>query len=263
VETWKTVVMGVVEGLTEFLPVSSTGHMILVGHWIRFPAELAKTFDVFIQLGAILAVVLYYRCRLAAWIATLRVAGAARHPIVLVGVAFLPAAALGFLTHRWIKAHLFHPSSVAAALIAGGFAMDWIERNRRPASTQEVEDMTMAQAVAVGAFQCLALFPGVSRSAATIMGGLLVGLSLPASAEFSFFLAIPTMCAASGYALLKVLPALSVADAGQLALGFGVAFVVALGVVASFIRYIQSHGFRPFAIYRIVLGAIVLAVARG
>lgn len=263
IEVWKTIAMGVVEGLTEFLPVSSTGHMILVGSWIDFPRDLEKTFDVFIQLGAILAVVLYFRTRLLEWAASfrdaLRTGGVLAHPITLVMVAFLPAAAVGFLSHKWIQANLFNPPNVALALIAGGIAIEVIERTYREPTTLRCEDMTFRQAVAIGCIQCIALFPGVSRSAATIMGGLLCGLSLPAAAEFSFFLAIPTMCAASGYSLLKVARTLSAEHAHQLAIGFVVAFVVALIVVAAFMRYIQHHSFRPFVIYRIALGLLVLS----
>lgn len=257
-ETWKTVAMGVVEGLTEFLPISSTGHMILVGDWIGFPKELEKTFDVFIQLGAILAVVVFFRERIGRWLASFRPEKALDHPISMVLVAFLPAAAVGFLTHKWIQANLMSPRNVAIALIAGGIAIELIERRATKPSISTVEEVGLRQAVAIGLFQCLALFPGVSRSAATIMGGLLCGLSLPAAAEFSFFLAIPTMCAASGYSLLKVARTLSADHAMQLGIGFVVAFVVALMVVAAFMRYIQTNSFRPFVIYRIVLGALVL-----
>lgn len=263
IEAWKTIAMGVVEGLTEFLPISSTGHMILVGAWIDFPKDLEKTFDVFIQLGAILAVVLYFRARLFDWLRTFRGSVKAgevmRHPLTLVMVAFVPAAMVGFVTHRWIQEHLFNPLNVALALIAGGIAIEVIERTRPAATTLRCEDLTLKQSIAIGCFQCIALFPGVSRSAATIMGGLLCGLSLTAAAEFSFFLAIPTMCAASGYSFLKVARALSADHATQLAIGFVVAFVVALLVVAAFMRYIQRNSFRPFVIYRIALGLAVLS----
>lgn len=262
IEAWKTIAMGVVEGLTEFLPISSTGHMILVGEWIDFPKDLEKTFDVFIQLGAILAVVIYFRARLLEWLQSFQKAvktgDVMRHPLTLVMVAFVPAAAVGFLTHKWIQANLFNSLNVALALIAGGIAIEVIEQTRPEATTSRCEDMTLKQAIAIGCFQCIALFPGVSRSAATIMGGLLCGLSLTAAAEFSFFLAIPTMCAASGYSLLKVAKTLSADHVTQLAIGFVVAFVVALMVVAVFMRYIQRHSFRPFVIYRIVLGVLVL-----
>lgn len=262
IEVWKTVAMGVVEGLTEFLPISSTGHMILVGKWIAFPEEWEKTFDVFIQLGAILAVVLYFRTRLLDWLrsfaASAKAGKALEHPLVLVLVAFVPAAGVGFLTHKWIQAHLMNPVNVAIALIVGGLAIEIIERTRTKPTIERCEDMNLKLAIAIGCFQCIALFPGVSRSAATIMGGLLMGLTLPAAAEFSFFLAIPTMCAASGYSLWKVRHTLSAEFATQLAIGFAVAFVVALAVVHAFMRYIQRNSFRPFVIYRILLGTAVL-----
>ena len=262
-EVWKTVLLGIVEGLTEFLPVSSTGHMILVGHWVDFPAQLAKTFDVFIQLGAILAVVLYYRSRLVAWVRSYSLKDPLSNPIVLVFVAFLPAAAVGLFAHKAIQQYLFFPVPVACALILGGIAIELIERSHPKGQTTSVEEMNLSQAVRIGLFQCLALFPGVSRSAATIMGGLLVGLSLPAATEFSFFLAIPTMVAASGYSLLKVRNQISQAELWQLGLGFVVAFLTALPVVAGFVRWVQSHSFRPFVIYRIVLGILVLVVLAG
>ena len=262
VDVWKTVAMGVVEGLTEFLPVSSTGHMIIVGKWIAFPEALEKTFDVFIQLGAILAVVLYFRVRLTEWARTFKKAvetGQWRsHPVVLVLVAFLPAAAVGLLTHKWIQEHLFNPLNVAIALILGGIAIEVIERTHKTPTTMRCEEMTLNQAIVIGCVQCLALFPGVSRSAATIMGGLIVGMSLPAAAEFSFFLAIPTMFAASGYSLWKVRHTLDAELATQLGIGFVVAFFVALAVVAAFMHYIQRNSFRPFVIYRILLGTAVL-----
>ena len=262
-EIWKTILLGVVEGVTEFLPISSTGHMILVEHWVEFPKELGKTFDVFIQLGAILAVVLYFRRRISTWLSTFHLSRATSHPITLVLLAFLPAAVVGLATHKWIQLHLFHPRSVATALIIGGIVMEIVERTRKVQRTSSIEEMSLTQAIQIGLFQCFSLLPGVSRSGATIVGALLAGLTLPAAAEFSFFLAIPTIFAASGYSLVKVYSTLSPADLGQLSLGFLVAFVTALPVVATFIRYIQSNSFRPFVVYRIVLGLVVLAVVNG
>lgn len=260
IESWKTIAMGIVEGLTEFLPISSTGHMILVGKWIAFPEDLEKTFDIFIQLGAILAVVVYFRARILTWLKDFRLANAMEHPLTKVFVAFLPAAVVGLAIHHWVEEHLFTPFNVAAAFIVGGVAIIVIERTQRKPDTHRVEDVTMKQALTIGCLQCLALWPGVSRSAATIMGALLCGLTLAAAAEFSFFLAIPTMFAASGYSLFKAMRhgGLSSEYVAQLGLGFGVAFVVALGVVAAFMRYIQRNSFTPFAIYRIVAGAAVL-----
>ncbi|MBI4868046.1 MAG: undecaprenyl-diphosphate phosphatase [Candidatus Wallbacteria bacterium] len=255
----KAILLGIVEGITEFLPISSTGHMILVGHWLEFPQPLAKTFDIFIQLGAILAVVFYFRARLRGLMASFQPRSALSHPAGLVMVAFIPAAAIGFLVHHAIEEHLERPVVVAGALVAGAVAIELVERKFRTPQTFSLETVTLRQAVIIGFAQCLALIPGVSRSAATIMGGLVAGLSLPVSAEFSFFLAMPTMAAASGYSLLKAIHTLSASDATLLATGFVVAMGVAWVVVAVFMRFIQTHSFRVFSIYRVLLGAAVLA----
>lgn len=260
VDVWKTVAMGVIEGLTEFLPISSTGHMILLEGPIGFPKELAKTFDIFIQLGAILAVVVVYRARLARWVASFDVRAPIEHPITKVLVAFVPAAIMGLLFHKKIQFHLFKPVPVAAALIAGAIAIEVILKVRPRPTTDSVEQVTMRQAAVIGLVQCVALWPGMSRSAATIMGGLAVGLGLEAATEFSFFLAIPTMVAASGYSLWKVRESLTMDQAGHLALGFVVAFAVALWVIKGFLKIVQRGGFRPFVVYRIALGLLVLAV---
>lgn len=258
-EFLKAILLGIVEGITEFLPISSTGHMILVGHWLAFPQPLAKTFDIFIQLGAILAVVFYFRDRLRALLATFEPRRALAHPAGLVMVAFLPAAGIGFLIHHAIEEHLETPAVVAGALILGALGIELVERTFRTPRTFSLEQVTLRQAVIIGFAQCLALIPGVSRSAATIMGGLVAGLSLPVSAEFSFFLAMPTMAAASGYALLKAIHTLSASDGALLATGFLVAMGVAWLVVAAFMRFIQTHSFRAFSIYRVLLGLAVLA----
>jgi undecaprenyl-diphosphatase len=259
-ELIKAILLGIVEGVTEFLPVSSTGHMILVGHWISFPQPLARTFEIFIQLGAILAVVFFFRGRLVGLLRTFEARKALRHPAGLVCLAFLPAATIGFLVHHAIEEHLLTPTVVACSLILGGFAFEFIERTVPAPRTTTLETIGLGQAVAIGFAQCLALIPGVSRSGATIMGGLVAGLSLPVAAEFSFFLAIPTMVAAGGYALLKAIKLLSANDCLLLGTGFAVAFVVAWVVVGVFMRYLQSHSFRVFSVYRVVAGLAVLAL---
>jgi undecaprenyl-diphosphatase len=254
----KALVLGVVEGVTEFLPVSSTGHMILVGSWLSFPEPLAKTFEIFIQLGAILAVVIYFRARLAGLARTLGQGPIASHPATAVLVAFLPAAVFGLLAHHAIEQHLMRPAVVAVALIAGAVAIEAIERTFRTPTTRALEGVSLRQALLVGAAQCVAMVPGVSRSAATIMGGLVAGLALPVAAEFSFLLAIPTMAAASLYSLLKAWRTLHGADFGLLAAGFVTAFFSAWLVVAAFMGYIRAHSFRVFSVYRVLLGILVL-----
>lgn len=255
----KALVLGIVEGLTEFLPISSTGHMILVGRWIAFPASLEKTFEVFIQIGAVGAVVVYYRRRLAGWLSRLWREPGLANPGVAVLVAFLPAALLGFLTHRWIEAHLFSPRVVAAALVAGGVMLWAVEAAAPRGTIVSADGVGLGRALAIGSFQCLALVPGVSRSAATIVGGLLVGLTPVAAVEFSFLLSIPTLAAASGYSLLKAYHLLSPDDVLLLLVGLVTAYLVALAVVAFFISWVGRHRMTPLAIYRIILGLIVLA----
>lgn len=251
--------LGVIEGVTEFLPVSSTGHLILAGDLLGFNDNRAKTFEIAIQLGAILAILWLYRDRIRENISGLSLSRAARNFWLNLGIAFVPAAAVGFLAHKWIKAYLFNPVTVAAALVAGGIAILVIERLVRPGTTSEVENVTPGQALKIGAAQCLALFPGVSRAGATIMGGLVFGLSRKAATEFSFFLAIPTMFAAVGYDLFKNRGALSASDLPLFAVGFVTAFVSALVVVRAFVGFVSRRDFTPFAVYRIVFGLLVLA----
>lgn len=260
----KSLILGVVEGVTEFLPISSTGHMILVGNWIAFPEPLAKTFEIFIQAGAILAVAVYFRGRLRELVRGAARPGPARRTLLAVALAFAPAAVVGLLAHHAIETHLMRPGVVAASLILGALAIEVCERVFRRPQTHALAGVTLRQALIVGLAQCVAMIPGVSRSAATIMGGLGAGLALPVAAEFSFLLAIPTMTAASGYALLKGWGSLGAGDFGLLAAGFATAFVSAWGVVAVFMRYIQTHSFRVFSIYRVILGVLVFALlARG
>ena len=258
----KAALLGLVEGVTEFIPVSSTGHLIVASHWLGETGEAAKTFDIFIQLGAILAIVWLYRARLsAALLAATSDAGARRFLLNLI-IAFLPAAVVGFLAHDWIKARLFTPTVVAVALIVGGLLILLIERLHPRERVHEVGDVPPRTALGVGLAQMLSLIPGTSRSGATIMGGYALGLSRRAATEFSFFLSIPVMFAATLYDLLKTRGALSAADAPAFAVGYAVAFLSAIVVVRAFLRYVSHHSFAAFAWYRIALGALLLLLVR-
>lgn len=256
----QAVVLGIVEGLTEFIPVSSTGHLIIVGDAIGFAGERAKTFEIFIQLGSILGVVWLYRAKVLD-LTVQAYRPAERRFLLKLFIAFSPAAVIGLLTHHHIKAQLFNPLTVAGALIAGGFVILLVERWYRDdrARVRRFEDLTYTDALKVGVAQMFSLFPGVSRSGATIMGGLLAGLSRTAATEFSFFLAMPTMFAATLYDLYRNLHILEPEDAVIFSAGFIMAFVTALVVVKTFIIYISRHTFRPFAWYRIGFGLAVAA----
>lgn len=254
----KAIILGILEGLTEFLPVSSTGHLIIAAHAMDFEGERAKTFEIFIQLGAILAIVWNYRAKVMHVVShAFRDATATRF-VVNLFVAFLPAAFLGLLFHDTIKTYLFNPVSVASALIVGAIVILLIENRYRTPRINSVDEMTWRDALKVGFAQSMALFPGVSRSGATIMGGLIFGLSRTAATEFSFFLAIPTMLAATTYDLYKSRELLSWSDMPVFAAGLVCAFVTALVVVRLFLKWVGRHSFRPFAYYRIALGALVL-----
>ncbi|XXT16389.1 undecaprenyl-diphosphate phosphatase [Sorangium sp. So ce429] len=258
------VLLGVLEGLTEFLPVSSTGHLILLGAWLGHESEAAKTLDIVIQLGAVLAVVVYFRERLAVTVrGVLRRDPDSLRLALAIAIGFLPAALVGLVFHKAIKAYLFGPGPVAVALIAGGVLMIGVEaaRRRRPdQGAPRVEDVTLQRALAIGFAQCFALWPGASRSMATIVGGQLSGLSTAAAAEFSFLLAIPTLGAATVFDLAKNGRTLLDAPGGAtaLAVGLAVSFAVALLVIAVFLRYLKRYGLAPFGWYRIALGAVVL-----
>ena len=254
----KAALLGLIEGVTEFIPVSSTGHLILASHWLGETGEAAKTFDIFIQLGAILAIVWLYRARLTRTVLAARHDPASRRFLLNLGIAFLPAAIVGFLFHDWIKAHLFTPAVVAAALVIGGVVIlliEWARPRERVADVGEVQPPT---ALGVGLAQVLSLVPGTSRSGATIMGGYALGLSRRAATEFSFFLSIPIMFAATLYDLFKSRGALGAADAPAFAVGFAVSFVSAVIVIRAFLRYVSHHSFAVFAWYRIALGVLLL-----
>jgi undecaprenyl-diphosphatase len=258
----KAVILGIVEGLTEFLPISSTGHMILVEPLLGIAEGdpfWAGTFDIFIQIGAILAVALFFWQRL--WRLTLHPADKSwpEHILVKLFVAFLPAAIIGFMAGDFIEAHLKTPLVVAGALIVGGLAIIIIEAAVRHPRITDAASISLWYALAIGFAQCLAMIPGTSRSGATIMGALVLGLTPAAAAEFSFFLAIPTMFAAGGYSLLKHLKDIQPGQFVTLGVGFVVSFVVAWLVVKMFMRFIQTHRFTSFAIYRLALGAVVIA----
>jgi undecaprenyl-diphosphatase len=255
----KSLILGVVEGITEFIPVSSTGHLILAGDLLGFGDEKAKVFEVFIQLGAILSVVWLYREKVFGVINGLPSRNEARSLAINIIIAFLPAAFIGLLVHKFIKAYLFNPITVAGALIAGGIAILLIEKMDHRAHVKNVDSITLKQAIGAGIAQCLALFPGVSRSGATIMGGLIIGFDRKVAVEFSFFLAIPTMFAATGYDLFKSLNALSLSDIPLFLVGFTTAFFSALIVIKAFLGYVSKHDFSGFAYYRIVFGLLVLA----
>ncbi len=249
--------LGALEGLTEFLPISSTGHLIIAGDALDFTGERAKTFEIFIQLGAILSVVWHYRTKLIETASAFQEATARRFWLNLL-VAFAPAAIVGFALHRQIKAHLFNPTSVALALIVGGLLILAIERWQRGVRVHALEEIHTSDALKIGLAQVLALFPGISRAGATIMGGMVIGLSRRTATEFSFFLAIPTMFAATVFDLVQNRALLAAGDSLLFAAGFVTAFLSALVVIRAFLRYVSQHTFVPFAYYRIGFGLLVL-----
>lgn len=260
----KVIIMGIVEGLTEFLPISSTGHLILAGSLLNFTGDKVKVFEIVIQAGAMLAVCWEYRRTIARVIIDFRTDIAARRFVVNLLIAFLPAVVLGLAFGKAIKAHLFKPVPVALAFIIGAFIIMIVERrNRRTIFTRvdSVEDMSVLDALKVGLAQCFALIPGTSRSGATIIGAMAFGLSRRAATEFSFFLAIPTLFGATIYSLYKERELLSAADLPMFGLGALAAFVSAFLCVRWLLRYISSHDFLWFAWYRILFGVIVLVTA--
>ena len=255
----KALILGVVEGLTEFLPISSTGHLILAGDLLNFNDDRGKLFEIVIQSGAILAVVWEYRKRLADVCAGLGRDRAANRLVLNLFIAFLPLAVLGLAFGKAIKAHLFAPIPVATAFILGAFVILWAERKNHTVRIETVDEMRPMDAVKMGIAQAFALIPGTSRSGSTIIGGMLFGLSRQAATEFSFFLAIPTLGVATVYQVYKERALLSADDLGMWIVGFISAFVSAFLCVRWLLRYISSHDFVPFAWYRIAFGIVVLA----
>ncbi|MGZ9202991.1 MAG: undecaprenyl-diphosphate phosphatase [Nitrospira sp.] len=282
------VILGIVEGLTEFLPISSTGHLILVGHALGFTGDVAANAEISIQLGAILAVIVFEREKIgrllsgawqeqkalratsanqppAAW--SHRVKSSMRnHPNVWfllgLGIAFLPAAILGLLAHGWIKSHLFTPLTVALTSILGGIIILIVEATKRTSHAKSLDQVSAVHAFWIGLAQCASLIPGMSRSGSTIIGGLLAGLDRKVATEYSFFLALPTIIAATVYETWKARGAFTDQDYMALGLGMLISFLVAWAVITVFLTYVQRHTLRVFAYYRIILGVLVMLVVR-
>ena len=269
----KAALMGIVEGLTEFLPISSTGHLILAGSLLDFTGETVKVFEIAIQTGAMLAVIWEYRQRLAATVTGLATEPSARRFALNVLVAFIPAAVLGLLLGKVVKEHLFHPVPVALAFIVGGLVILWVERRHRGqfgerdlegtrrARVESVDQMSGLDALKVGLVQCLALIPGTSRSGATIIGSMLFGFSRKCATEFSFFLGIPTLMGAGAYSVWKQRDLLQWSDLPMFAVGTVFAFFSAWLCIRWLIRYVSTHDFTVFAWYRIAFGLVVLLTA--
>jgi len=282
------VILGIIEGLTEFLPVSSTGHLILVGHALGFTGDIASNVEISIQLGSILAIIAYERTKLSslashalreqrdfreliaargtrAWPALIEESIRAQPNLWFViglGLAFLPAALVGFLAHKSIKAYLFSPTTVAISLIVGGIIILVVERMQNRVRVKELLHVSPRSALLVGLAQCASLIPGMSRSGSTIIGGLLAGLDRRVATEYSFFLALPTMIVATIYQMLKSQAVFTQQDYVALAIGLVVSFAVAWAVIAAFLTFVQRHTLRAFAYYRVILGIIVLLVVR-
>ncbi|WP_424765537.1 undecaprenyl-diphosphate phosphatase [Paenibacillus sp. sgz302251] len=267
-DIFTAIIQGIVEGLTEFLPVSSTGHLILSGKLLGFSGDKADTFEIIIQLGAILAVAVIYWRRILNLLdfATLKPDAKGRYPdpaqklnLIHVILACLPAMVLGLVLHSFIKSYLFSPYTVLVGLVLGGVFMLFGQRKQVKVEAEAMDQLSYRQVLMIGLFQCLALWPGFSRSGATIAGGLLTGVSYRAATNFSFLIAIPMMVAASGYELLKSYDTLTASDAGFFATGFIVSFVVALLAVITFLKLLERLKLAPFAYYRFVLAAVFLA----
>ena len=257
-QTWQVVLLGLIEGLTEFIPVSSTGHLLLVGHFLGFSSP-GKSFEVLIQLGAILAILTVYAAKLLRLLVDLPRDARTRKFVLAVLVAFLPAMVIGALAHGFIKAVLFEtPMLICITLIVGGIILFIVDRLPLQPNTHDAMDIPLTTALAVGFFQCLAMIPGVSRSGSTIVGALLLGMSKRAATEFSFFLAMPTMAGAFAYDLYKNHGLLSLDDGLSIALGFAVSFVAGVFVVRYLLDFVSRHGFAPFAWWRILVGGVGL-----
>lgn len=254
----KAFILGLLEGATEFLPISSTGHLIIVGDLLNFTDERSKVFKIFIQLGAILAICWEYRQKMMFVVSGVFSDASSQKFVMNLMGGFLPAACLGLMFHSQIKAYLFSPITVAIALVLGGFVILLVEKFAPTPKTLEADDMTFMQALKVGFAQSLALIPGVSRSASTILGGMVFGLSRKVATEFSFFVAVPVMFAATFYDLYKNRELLTTDDISIFAVGFITAFLAALVAIKVLLKYVANHDFRIFAYYRIVLGIIVL-----
>lgn len=260
---FKSIILGIVEGFTEFLPISSTGHMVIVGHFINFKGDFANLFEIVIQLGAILAIVFLFREKIINSLRNLSPGGTGFKLWTGLMLAFVPSGIVGILLHKKIDEYLMIPVSVAAALVVGGFWMIFAENKyRNNDKIKSIEQVGYKEAIIIGCFQCLSiLWPGFSRSASTIIGGWIMGLSSIAAAEFSFFLAIPTMAIATAYELLKSNLAFTKDEIAALIVGFVVSFIVAFIVVAKFIEFLKSKPMKSFAIYRIFIGIILIFLA--
>ncbi len=256
---FKALILGIIEGLTEFLPISSTGHLIVVGDLINFKSN-GKVFEIAIQLGAVLAVIFEYRRRFTHVVTHIGRDKQVNRFVVNLAVAFIPAAVVGLIFSKQIKLYLFNPITVAAALVIGGFIILWIERrqSRIPPKITSVEDMRMRDALVVGIAQICALVPGTSRSGSTIMGGMLWGLERKVATEFSFFLAVPVMIAATTYDVLKHFHLFSAQDIGLIAVGFVSAFAAGLLAVKALLKFVATKNYVPFAYYRIIFGGLIL-----
>ncbi|MGN5651139.1 undecaprenyl-diphosphate phosphatase [Bacillus sp. Brlt_9] len=253
-------IMGIIEGITEFLPVSSSGHLILAGHLMNFTGEKAKTFEVVIQLGSILAIAVLFRKKLISLINVKSIKTNEKQlNIIHIILGIIPAGLIGLLLHGFIKEYLFSPKTVVVGLILGALLMIFAEKKKKTITANNIDELTYKQALYIGLFQCLAVYPGFSRSGSTISGGLLVGASYTAAAEFSFIIALPMMIAASGLDLLKSYQYLTTDDIAIFAIGFITAFVVAMFAVSTFLKLLENVKLTPFAIYRILL-AIVFAI---
>lgn len=271
----KAAIMGIVEGLTEFLPISSTGHLILTASLLNFTGEIVKVFDIAIQTGAMFAVIWEYRARLRATVAGITHEAVAQRFVRNLLIAFVPAVISGLALGGLIKEHLFHPVPVATAFVVGGLIILWVERRHRAlfgdrdleggrvARVETIDDMSALDALKVGLVQCAALIPGTSRSGATIIGAMLFGFSRKAATEFSFFLGIPTLMGAGAYSLIKQRDLLSWGDLPVFAVGVVFAFLSALVCIRWLIRYVSTHDFTVFAWYRIAFGGLVLLSAWG
>ncbi len=258
----KAAVMGVVEGFTEFLPISSTGHLILAGTLLGLHDEKGKVFEIAIQSGAILAVIIVYWDKLRSTVVGLGSSRRAQRFAANVVIGFLPAAIMGFTVYKLIKEHLFNPGVVATAFIVGGFIILWVEKWSKPVvRVHDIDDMSGLDALKVGLVQCFGMIPGTSRSGATIIGGMMLGLSRKVAAEFSFFLAIPTLVGAGAYSLYKERDLLSMADVPMFGVGFVVSFISAWLCIRWLLKFIANNSFVGFAYYRIAFGLVVLITA--